>query len=355
MQVLSVFRYFLPVLILNYSTLLACSTSEHHSVLSHYNHAQKVFEGKVIKIGGKHQKRFSFEDKATGIRSIFVKFEVTKNYKNTKIKEEVIVGILPGKFIDFTLGEEYLIYANAKTGYDFLVSDKGIAICDKIAMKKQDFLFQIPNKHTGYLVEYSSLGHKWAEGRMENGLAIGAWKYYAKSGELQIKGTYALGEETGTWDYFYHTNDKSYYILNQIINGDYYKKTGTYRVVKLDSLGGKKFKYQLVYMVGQDTLVEYFYYKNRLKSKTIKYQNGLRNGKEEQFNEEGICVSFYQFQDNLLEGGFWELRELRGTKKRSLRVEGSYRADQKYHERHLYYENGILARTKEVLKAGKLL
>ncbi|BDS12830.1 toxin-antitoxin system YwqK family antitoxin [Aureispira anguillae] len=355
MQIKNYYCYLCLLLLLGNTQILACNTSEHHSVLNHYNHAKKIFEGKAIRVGKLHQKKLSFEDKETGLRSIFVKFEVIKNYKNTLVKEELIIGVQPGLYADFKAGERYLIYANEKVGYDFLICEKGFNTADQEAIDVHRFLFQIPVHHTGYLVEYSIFGRKWAEGMLKDGLPVGEWKYYSKSGELQIKGHYKAGEEIGEWEYFYHTNDKSYCILDQIITGAYHQKTGTYQLLAMDSSLTGLFKNQIKYIVGADTLVEYFYYNNQLKQKNIGYENGLRHGIEKRFNEQGICISVYQFQQGKLEGSFWELKELRGEKERYLKVEGSYRADKKYDERHLYYENDILARTKEVLKNGKLL
>jgi antitoxin component YwqK of YwqJK toxin-antitoxin module len=339
----------------SYHSLKACSTSEHHSVSNHYNHAKKVFEAKVLKVGKLQQRNFSFEYKETGIRSIFIKVEVTRNHKNTLVKEQLTIGVLPGLYRDFEVGASYLIYANAKKGYDFLICENGFSTTDKEAMRLHAFLWTIPVQHTGYLIEYDTSGNKWAEGNLENGLPVGAWNYYSKSGELQIKGSYQNGEEVGLWQYYYHTDDDTYAILSQIISGDYYKKTGSYELLQLDSNSIGVYKHQLVYTVGEDTLRESFYYNISVLSKQVSYQNGWRNGIEERFNEEGICISVYQFEEDLLEGAYWETQAIRGVKNGHLKVEGYYKKDKKYDERHLYYENKVLSKTKEILKAGKLL
>ena len=337
------------------NSLRACSTSEHHSVSNHYNHAQKVFEAKVLKVGKLKQPNFSFEYKETGIRSIFIKVEVTRNHKNTLIKEELLLGVLPSLYRDFEVGGTYLIYANRKKGYDFLICENGFSTTDEEAMDLHAFLWTIPIQYTGYLVEYTTLGKKWAEGKLENGLPVGAWKYYAKSGELQIKGCYEKGEEVGLWYYYYHTDDNTYAILSQIISGDYYKKTGTYQILQLDSSSIGTYKNELSYTVGKDTLRESFYYNNQLISKQVNYQDGWRNGVEKRFDEVGIDISFYQFKEDALEGTYWEIQTIRGIENGYLKIEGSYKKDKKYDERHLYYENEVLSKTKEILKAGKLV
>lgn len=339
----------------SYSSLMACNTSEHHSVLNHYNHAQKIFEGKVLKVGKVQRRNFSFEYKETGIRSIFIKVEVIKNHKNTLVKEHLIIGVMPGLYRDFEVGEEYLIYANAKQGYDFLICENGFSLKDEDAMQLHAFLWTIPTQHTGYLVEYSISGKKWAEGVLKDGLPVGEWKYYSKSGELQIKGTYVAGEEQGMWSYYYHTNDDTYLILRKIISGDYYKQTGTYQLLSLDSNQTGMYKKQLRYLVGEDTLKESFYYNASLVSKEVVYQEGWRNGIEKRFDEQGVCISFYQFKEDRLEGDYWEIQPIRGTQNLRLKVEGYYKNDEKYDERHLYYENDVLSKTKEILKNGKLL
>ncbi|MBL4648499.1 MAG: hypothetical protein JKY03_02125, partial [Aureispira sp.] len=198
-------------------------------------------------------------------------------------------------------------------------------------------------------------GKKWAEGHLGNGLPVGAWKYYSQSGELQIKGSYKNGKEVGLWQYYYHTDDDTYSILSQIISGDYYKKTGSYQLLQLDSSSIGTYKNQLSYTVGEDTLTESFYYNTRIISKQVSYQNGWRNGIEKCFNEAGIGISFYQFENDLLEGAYWKIQAIRGAENLYLKVEGSYKKDKKYNERHLYYENDVLSKTKEILRAGKLL
>lgn len=332
--------------------LYACNTAEHHSVLSHYNHAKKIFEGKALMVGKENQKNGSFKDKATGMRSIFIKFEVLKNYKNTTIKEQITIGVLPGVMTDFEVGKKYLIYANAQTGYEFLVCEKGFETKDTTAMQVHQFLFKIPTNHTGYLVEYSEFGKKWAEGKLENGLPTSEWHFYAKSGELQIKGNYLNGEETGIWEYFYHTNDNSYRILNEIISGVYYKNTGTYQVVKMDSCNTCFYKYKISYTVEKETIVEQFCYNKQLKLKTVEYQNGLRHGKEIKFDEDGKTISSYSFEKDLLQGYFFEMFHVQAEPNSHLKIEGSYKNDEKYEETHFYYEKQLLVRTKIVIASG---
>ncbi len=355
MQFMKYYLLFIFLFLGIQNPLRACNTSEHHSVLNHYNHAKKVFEAKVLKVGKLQQRNFSFEYKETGIRSIFIKVEVTRNYKNSLVKEQLTIGVLPGLYRDFEVGAHYLIYANAKKGYDFLICENGFSTTDEASMRLHAFLWTIPVQHTGYLVEYDTSGNKWAEGNLENGSPVGAWNYYSKSGELQIKGNYVNGEEVGLWQYYYHTDDDTYAILSQIISGDYYKKTGTYQLLQLDTSLVGIYKNQLVYLVGEDTLRESFYYNTRMISKQVSYKNGWRNGIEERFNEAGICISFYQFEADVLEGTYWETQSIRGAENLSLKVEGYYKKDKKYDERHLYYENNVLSKTKEILKAGKLL
>ncbi len=56
----------------------------------------------------------------------------------------------------------------------------------------------------------------------------------------------------------------------------------------------------------------------------------------------------------MLEGDFFVLHNVRTQKKSSLRVEGQYKADQRYNERHLFFENNILIRTKVIMNKGKV-
>jgi len=284
-----------------------------------------------------------------------VKFEVVQKYKDCEIKEELTIGILPNSYDKLKVGESYLIYANRSQDHDFLVCEKAFAITDTVVIKKHAFLFKIPYQYSGYMAEYSDLGLKWAEGMFINGLAIGGWTYYAKSGEVQQQGNYKKGEEEGEWLYFYHTKDDNYQILNQIFTGDYYKKTGSYKLIRVDSNLLGKFTKRIKYVVGIDTLEEAFEYRHRLVSKKVNFKNGLRHGKEEQFKEDGSCFSSYNFEREVLEGDFFMIQKLRGQKDGYLKAEGDYKANEKYNETHFYYEKGELSQTREVIKEGKVL
>ena len=293
-------------------------------------------------------------NKRTDIQRIQITFEVIRNYKNCQPKELLTVGVL-GAYADFEVGEDYLIYADELSDYNFLTCEKSFRKTDAEAMKKQAYLQQIPYQHSGYMVEYSQTGRKWVEGRLEKGLPTGEWKYYAESGELQAKGSYQNGKKLGEWVYYFHTKDESYRILNEIIRGNYFEMTGTYQMIQFDSNQVGQYKNRISYLVGADTVVEAFYYNQPICSKKVQYKNGLREGKEEKYNEQGVCISSYSFENDRLEGAFFEVQGLRASKNAYLRVEGHYKADKKYNERHLYYENGILSRTKEVFREGKLL
>jgi antitoxin component YwqK of YwqJK toxin-antitoxin module len=353
-NIVTVIKLFIFLLCFSVNSF-ACNTSEHHSVLSHYNHAQKIFEGKVLKVGKEGNRKHSFLDKKTGIRGVLARFEVVRRYKDCEIKEEVTIGILPNSYAKLELGESYLIYANRSQGYGFLVCEKAFALKDTLAIKKHLFLFEIPYQYNGPMVEYSDLGLKWAEGMFINGLAIGGWTYYAKSGEVQQQGNYKKGEEEGEWFYFYHTKDESYQILNQIFTGDYYKKTGSYKLIRVDSNLLGKFTKKIKYVVGLDTLEEAFRYRDQLVSKKVNFQSGLRDGKEQQFKEDGSCFSSYTFEKEVLEGGFFMLQKLRGQEDGYLKAEGDYKVNEKYNETHFYYEKGQLSQTRVVIKEGQVL
>ncbi|MCH2020836.1 MAG: hypothetical protein MK207_00040 [Saprospiraceae bacterium] len=333
----------------------ACNSSEHHSVLSHYNHAEKIFEGKVLMIGHKNKKKQSFVDKNTGVKSIFIKFEIIKNYKKSKVKEQIIIGLLPNLMTDLKIGCNYLIYAFKDLNQDFLVFEKGISISDTSNIQKHQFLFQIPPEHNGYIIEYSKYGRKWAEGELKNGLAVGEWKYFALSGELQIKGFYEAGEEINDWLSFFHTADRDYHILNDIISGIYYTKFNSYKVIKIDTTLKGIYKNQLAYQVGNDTMVEAFFYAKPIVSKKIQFLNGLRHGTEQKYNEKGDCMSSYTFKNGILEGDFFELHNIRTLEKSYLKVEGVYKSDKKLSENHLFFQNKTLIRKKEIIRNGKTL
>jgi len=338
--------------------LTACNTREHHSVLSHYNHAQQVFEGRVIGFVNV-QKRF-YQNKHLSKSTLnrlgkLVKFEITKNYKEAAVKTVIIIGIPTTQPANFVWGKDYLVYANQSLDYTCLITEQAFPLQDKKVLQQHHFLTTLEEKYTGRVVEYAASGKKWAEGRMENGLPVGVWRYYAMSGELMIEGHYEAGEEVGEWTYFQHTTDANYKIFDQIIKGNYYQETGTYLLLALDSSTTKPFRYQITYLVGQDTLQEYFGYNQQHCIKKVSYQEGWRHGKESSFSLDGTCLSFYHFDNGRLEGAFWEKQPLASATQGHLEVKGTYHGDKKQNEQHFYYENNLLIRQKWIMRKGKLV
>ena len=335
--------------------LFACNSSSHHSVLSHYNQAFNIFEGKVISSGNLNKKKDCFIDSETGLSCIYVQFEVLTVYKNCEFNEKITVGIPPGLYPLFNSGERYLIYTVEKVNYDSIICHTAVPYSDSAALLSHQFLFSLPSEYSGYITEKSVYGRVWAEGKLEKGLAVGDWNYYALSGELQIKGSYKEGEEEGEWQYFFHTNDQNYTILHDIISGVYFNKFKDYELIFMDSTLSGEHKNKISYTVGTDTISEYFFFTERLFSKKVHYLKGLRNGNEQKFNTEGQCISLYTFINDVLEGDFFELLPIRTQKSSFIRVEGTYLNDSKFNESHLYFDNKELIRTKHILKNGKLI
>ena len=207
--------------------LMACATGMHHSVMSHYNQAQKVFQGKVLSIAKVKRKHYKKLGRQKRLYDYVVKLRVERCFKNSILKEDIWIGVEAA--MDLKVGVEYLIYANSNPYDEMLVCNIPVAVKDSAGLQKHTFLFGLPLQHSGYVVEYSKFGKKWAEGQLERGKPVGLWKYYAWTGELQIEGSYQNGLSEGKWQYFFHTSDESFDILNAIIKGQYFKKTGTYQ------------------------------------------------------------------------------------------------------------------------------
>lgn len=352
---------FLLLLLLSFfleiTTTTACNTREHHSVLSHYNHAEQVFEGRVVGFMPIQRKYYNNKQLAKSMLNSLgklVKFEVTKNYKQSVEKTIIIVGVVASQPATFELGKKYLVYANQSLNYNCLVTEQALAMDDDEIKKKHYFLTTLEEEYTGKIVEYTASGKKWAEGQMEGGLPVGLWQYYALSGELMIQGNYEAGEEVGEWTYLEHTTDANYKIFDKIITGHYYQETGTYQMLAFDSSNTTPFRYQIVYLVGEDTLREAFGYNQQCCTKKVNYHSGWRHGEERCFSNQGDCISCYLFENGRLEGTFWEKQPL-STSSGYLEVKGKYHADKKEDEQHLYYENGTLVRQKWILRKGKLV
>jgi len=333
----------------------ACNSRNHHSVLSHYNHAQVVFIGEVLRKGKVSTAEFAFEDKLTDIKSYKLEFKITKTFKNvTTTTDTIIVGKVPGRYVDFEIGQQYLVYANPDINYDFLLCENGVAVQDSVEMQKHAFLYELSPQHSGYVVERSPFGRVWAQGQLQEGVPVGDWQFYALSGELQIKGSYCAGEECGAWTYYQHTSDATYQIYNKIYTGAYYELTGDYKLIELDTNRSGIFKNRLVYQVGTDKVVDDFYYNQPRLQKEVTFDQGIRDGIETIYNEKGDTLSVYTFRKGRLHGDFFSRQPLPSQENMHLIVRGRYQADKKMEEKHYYYEKNKLYQTKVVLEGGRL-
>lgn len=342
-------------LLISSSELMACNSKVHHSVMSHYNHAQVVVEAKVMKIGNA-KNYFSFPVLGSARRSYFMKLRILKTYKNNTVyTKEIIVGKSPDDYATYEKGKTYLIHAYLQTGYDFLLVGQGVDIEDKEGIERYAFMQNLEVNHTGWVREISKYGRLRAAGKLVNGLPEGEWSYYGYSGELQIRGSYETGEETGLWSYYYHTADKAYELLHKIYTGEYYAWSQDYQPIALDSNLTGLYQKKITYIVGQKQVEEYFYYNDRVIQKTAHFKGGKLHGIEKTIQIDGTIETQYTFENGQLHGAYFTRQSLPTQENIELRVEGIYKHNQKYKEEHFYYENNTLFETKVVIDKGRLI
>lgn len=323
--------------------LLACDIGAHHSILYHYNSAQKVVEAVVLK----RQKQATA---GLDLPLYRLRLKVKKAYKNAVVGETFWITV-PEAYLP-KLGSRYLYYAVAKLEASYLHCAQPIRLADPAARQKQAFLHRLNAGHTGSIKEYTPTGQLWATGQLNNGQAEGIWHYYAQTGELQLVAQYKNGQATGTWQHYHHLSDANYKLLQAIIAGEEAQKMAGYQMIALNELDTGRYTKELCYQVGQDTVLELFHFRQAKLARQVSYQEGWRTGAELHFNLSGLPIKYYQFQAGKLEGTFWELYPLElGS---LLKVQGSYQADEKYEEQHLYYKNNQLQRTEIILQEGKV-
>jgi antitoxin component YwqK of YwqJK toxin-antitoxin module len=222
-----------------------------------------------------------------------------------------------------------------------------------VGIQQHQLIFELSKQHSGYVAETSIQGKIWAEGMLVNGLAEGLWKYYALSGELQIAGKYSQGVAVGKWQTFYHTKDQNYTVFLAIQAGDLKQQSSAYHFIRLDSSETAPFRFRITYAVEKDSIQESYYYNKALLSKEIEYVKGLKEGKELSYDTHGNICKEYHFENDQLEGAFWVLQYDQLDPRKYIKIMGTYKADHKITEKHLFYQNKELIKVVSVLKRNR--
>lgn len=337
---------------MNTRNLNACDHAEHSSILSQYNHSDLVLEAVLQK----KIKTCNYPSVNENI-SIFgsVRIKVTQQIKSEIKTKFLLLRLSSPIFHQLEKGDTILVFANYSRDHTFLFS-RFISIGK---FKEQKSLYSILsgiNSFTGYKEEQSALGNIWAKGRYHAGKPVGNWMYYALSGELQFQGQYdESGRRSGTWIHYFHTKDQDYKLFHSIIQSDIKASLPNYQLIKLENETSGAFKFHIIYSVGKDTLSEYFINTKSRIQKKIQYFKGLKDGREETFDEFAECVSSYYFKSGLLDGPFMEKYKKRNEEEYLIRIEGKYKADKKMNETHIYVDALNAEIRKEVIKEGKVL
>ncbi len=322
----------------------ACTTGEHHSTAYHYNNAKKVFVGKLL-----HRKVHQSD-------RVWLTFRVEQPYRHCQVGE--LVKLLANRYNTALIekNSRHLIYAEV-TPSAALYCPQLEPFNDSNTTRQIDFIKKIRQQPLGKLLtEYSPLGGVWATGYYTDGEPYHTWRYYAYSGELKLEGGYSNGLRSGQWRGKIHTNDDEYTVLHGIMTGAYARLWDDYAVLGIDTSAKEKYRYTLRYTVETETMTEQFYYNEPYRNYVCDYTNGLRDGREVWYNEQGLYTRGYSFKMGYLEGQYQEKIPMAKPQKGYIEVKGSYAQDHREEEIHYYYnENGHYLYRKVIVEAGKTL
>lgn len=191
----------------------------------------------------------------------------------------------------------------------------------------------------------------------DQGKRHGPWKkYHPGSKQLRYQGTFDHGQEVGTF-YFYNTDSKTqpaatktYTPGSSLIDVTYYRNDG--KIISQGQMEGRQKigKWTYYHPDGKTimTLERYVngkldgerqvFFPNKQLAQRQFFTEGLEEGLDEHFAENGIRLKLFHFKKGRLEGES-KIWDTDGT----LLVEGQYK-DNKKHGIWKYYKNGSLDR-----------
>ena len=245
--------------------------------------------------------------------------------------------------------QTYLLYLTPQRHASVLYCERPLLASDSLTQHQLQVLNQLQTQQSGWIEEESPYGQLWARGRLEKGLPVGPWHYYAYSGELKLQGQHRA--DSSVWEEYHHTTDATYKIIQRIAQGLHQN----YQLLGWDTLRAGPHRYQLRYLVGQDTMKEPLIYREQQVAQRTQYQGLWRHGWEERYNMEGTCIRRYHFEHGRLHGSFWERQRHPQIHTGYVEIDGYYQNDQKQQERHRYYlPDGTLERERWRVQDGKV-
>lgn len=158
---------------------------------------------------------------------------------------------------------------------------------------------------------------KLAEGEFVNDQQSGPWVFYHRNGAVSAKGKFIENQKTGEWVMYYETGE--------IFNRANY-------VVKETDLGTMKMK------IGGIEGLKTTYYKSGKVMKEELHSAGVKNGRSQEYYENGNPKEIAMFKNNEFDGQATQWFENAKT-----RSEGVYSKAQKVGKWNFYHDNGQLA------------
>lgn len=181
-------------------------------------------------------------------------------------------------------------------------------------------------KNGRWTLYHQSTGEKLGEGDYLDDKQTGPWLFFHKNGQVSAKGDFIEEQKTGEWQWFYDTGEmmsKANYVIKEVDAGILKMKVG--------GIEGKKISY----------------FKSGKVWKEEDHRDGLKNGRSQEYFENGSPKEIAMFEKNEYNGQFNQWFE--NGKKKS---DGSFSAGQRVGRWSFYHDNGQLAVAAE-FKANK--
>lgn len=323
-----------------------CNIGEEHTTMSHYNAAQKVFVGKLIKKGNLEDDNFVFSDPILKTKGILLELKVQYSFRGDILSENITLALDALSMYEFQLGGTYIVYGYYRENYPYLVCSGGVDILDEYSMKRHLILDKIKGSRNGKFKEFSKYGNVWAEGELKNGVPSGKWIYYSLSGEKAEEGQYdEQGLRTKNWTSFYYTPNKVFQKFYTIAK----RQNRAYELIDFKKHTSKDslFRYEISYRryseTGQGKIVtQYFFYNQSKKKYTQFFEKGKQEGPKITFSKEGEIMGSTHFKNNQPVGKYWDATYM------EVLPYGKVKATKKGK-----FKNGRVKKEKTILSQGK--
>jgi antitoxin component YwqK of YwqJK toxin-antitoxin module len=310
--------------------LIACScvTFGGSLTIKEYNSSKYIISGKATKVILNYNESI--------YRQRQIEFEIDEVFKGKIESKKITIytalgDAACGLFVNEN--EEWVIYAYM---YDGVFSTN---LCTRSQLKKKvssyDYKSLKKFKNNSNNTEWkNNTGSIIAEGKLENNMPIGHWKYFYNNGFLESEGSYKNGEYDGKWIKYLDPEG----IVTRL---HYDKKIPQDSFPDLQLLKNKMSDIENYKEGVRDgEFIYYAYYSVDKPTYIMNYKNGKKDGKEIRYYDNGIINYEQNFHEGELEG-----YERFYYKNGQLKQEGKFIKSKPSGKFNLYSESGELIKT----------